>query len=230
MISLCFFQFQNQNFGKSNFWIWQLYLNSDLYTAIVGLPLLYSIGNYLISSFFFSSDLVIFRFKDKLRLFRNKLLIQFLFLVLFILLVNVIAMLISILSTKLNSNWTLDNIKGYSLAFSSRPYLKMPLLMQTTLTLFNFSSYLFFLLLFQFFLRLMFKAKSALVIVVMWIFLQSFFYKITNASSLLLFLPLSHYQVVNVTNVMQNVIYWVVLNGFGIALNHYCSKRLNIFD
>ncbi|XCY70165.1 hypothetical protein ABG808_09765 [Streptococcus iniae] len=28
-------------------------------------------------------------------------------------------MLISILSTKLNSNWTLDNIKGYSLAFSS---------------------------------------------------------------------------------------------------------------
>lgn len=36
MISLCFFQFQNQNLGKSNFWIWQLYLNSDLYTAIVG--------------------------------------------------------------------------------------------------------------------------------------------------------------------------------------------------
>ncbi|MGT2728778.1 hypothetical protein ACVRWQ_02365 [Streptococcus phocae subsp. salmonis] len=230
LIGLCFVQFADLQPEKNNFWIWQLYLNSDLYTAIVGLPLIFSIGNQFISTLFFSNTLAILRFKDKVRLFKYRLLAQSLYLLVFAMVMSLLGVVISILSTDFNSGWTAENIKQYAIIFSTAPYLEMTLITQVIFTTINFLFYLFFLMNLHQAFRIVLKERVAIFLIVGFIFLQSFLYKMDYQSQLFFLMPIYHYQASNVKEVLGNVIYWLSSNFFLIILNYFLSIKFDNFD
>ncbi|MBK0348642.1 hypothetical protein JDW15_08430 [Aerococcaceae bacterium zg-ZJ1578] len=230
LISLCYVEFNTLQLGNVNFWLWQLYINSELYIAIVGLPLIYSLGNYFVSSLIFSDSLVILRFKDRSRLFKYELLVQLIFLIVFILVVSLISIVISILSTNFDLDWSINAIKQYSILFTYPPYLDMVLIHQVFFTHITFWFYLLFLMNLQQLLQLLVKERVAMFLIVSFIFLQSIFYKMNYQAQLFWWLPVYHYQVASVKNVVGELIYWVVGNLTLLLINYRLILNLNYFE
>ncbi len=225
LIGLSYIQFNSLPLGKHSFWIWQLYISSDLYTAIVGLPLICVIGYHFLSTVFFSNMLTLLRFKDKTRLFKQRMLLQLVFIGSFILLIGLLGSLICLLSATYHPVWESDNINQYTHLFLTVSDLEIPLIKQVILTTINFWLYLLLLLSLHHFLRLLFKEKIALFLVIGFIFLQSFLYKMTNHSPLLALFPVYHYQVTNVTDVFGNISYWVISHVFLNVVNYFLTLK-----
>ncbi|MDQ8819520.1 hypothetical protein [Streptococcus ruminantium] len=99
LTTLSFLQYSSLSKGSGNFWLWQLYLQSDLYSSVVGLPLLYLSGIYFISATFFSNSLVIIRLDSRKQLMAIEWQVQLAFLGSFLLLLVAIAAAISVSSS-----------------------------------------------------------------------------------------------------------------------------------
>ncbi|MFA9414797.1 hypothetical protein ACERC8_09515 [Streptococcus sp. E29BA] len=229
LISFSFLQF-NLSSSEKNFWLWQLYLTSDLYTAIVGVPLVCLIGSSFISRLFFPSQLALLRFKDKKRLFRHQFLVQVIFGITFVCLLALMGILIGMFTTNVNVAWTPETVKHYTDLFSAQPSLGRSLLSQTILVAINFYCYLFFLLNLHQFCRLLFSDKVSLFLMIAFIFFQSFIYKLTIYSPVLSLLPIYHYQAVHVGAVWENMVYWLSGNLSLIAMTYILAIRRNYTD
>lgn len=225
LISFSFVQFNWLIPEKTNFWIWHLYLTSDLYTAIVGLPLLCFIGHYCISTVFFSNSLVILRFKDREKLFWKRLKLQFLFLIVFMIFIILLGSAISILATNIDASWSQTNIMQYEIIFYLSPYLELPVVSSVILTSLNLFLYLCFLLNSYQLFRLVVKEKIALFLTIGFIFSQAAIYKMNVHSKVSFLFPIYYYQAIYVENIVTNLVYWWASNMLVISLNYWLSMK-----
>ncbi len=226
LTTLSFLQYSSLSKGSGNFWLWQLYLQSDLYSSVVGLPLLYLSGIYFISATFFSNSLVIIRLDSRKQLMAIEWQVQLAFLGSFLLLLATIAAAISVPSSTFSLSWTPENVSVYRAIFDSSPSMDIELLRQVFFTTIYFAFYLLFLTNSYTFFRLIFSEKLSFLLLLAFIFFQSFVYKMSYVVPLL---PIQHYRVANIADTVSHVCYWLLVNGLLFFINSKMYLRKQFY-
>lgn len=215
-------------FGDNNFWVWHLNVNGNFFGSIIGFPLMFLIGNYSISRLIPINNIILIRFKNRIRFLKNKYALYIVFFVFFITFLILISSVINILTVNFSYEWTSLNIEMYKNLFNLTPIIEIPLIKQVVLSYINFGFYLLLITNMYLFLEFLFKEKVALVTMIVFIFFQVFLFKMIE--NLPHIMPISHYGVQNVQFIFQNWIYWIVVNGIFIGLNYFLVTKKKYFD